>query len=404
MSTTSRTLPALPVLSTLALPLPQVANLRRTRILRYALPIALFVLATVFEMWEHWVKQHSLRMNPQGMLEVAIFGVLGPLAVFVTLTYVERLLHALHRTQWDISALNRDLERKVAERTAQLQQANLRLREIDQMKSDFVSLVSHELRAPLATLNGGLEVALQHEESLPPKAQRILHLLLDETTRLTSFVQTILDVSQLETGRLQLNRGPVAVKPLLQHAADLVFGPDETRLRWHVPSDVPPIWVDEVHTEQVIRNLLRNAQKYAPPQSSIEVEVRVEVEAGKSQLCICVTDQGAGIPPHQQKQIFDRFARLPQDNGDRPPGWGLGLHFARALVVAQGGALTLQSPVHPGAAMPGSRFTVKLPIAEEPLADQADGQGALKPETVSLFRQSLLSEVEGERYGSAAAD
>lgn len=340
-------------------------NLVRTRLLRFGLPILLFVMASGFEIWEHWVKHRSLSLDPAGLLEVVIFGVVGPMAVFVALTYVEHLLQTLHRAHADIAALNRGLEQRVAERTAELEQANLQLLESDQMKSDFVSLVSHELRAPLATLNGGLELALQYEAQLPSKAQRILHLLLDETTRLTGFVQTILDVSQLETGRLQLNCGPVAVRPLLKHAVELVLGNDISRVVWKVPPDAPPILADEVYVEQTIRNLLRNASKYTPPASPIEIEVKADAD----KLCICVTDYGPGIPAEQQERVFGRFVRLPNEKGDRPSGWGLGLYFVQSLIKAQGGTVTLISPVHPDPAAPGCRFVITLPIAQEPSLD-----------------------------------
>lgn len=354
----------------------QDANLRRTRLLRFALPIVLFVLASGFEIWEHRVKHGSMALDSAGLLEVFIFGVVGPLAVFAALSYVEFLLQTLHHAHTDIASLNRDLEQKVAERTAELQHANQRLRESDQMKSDFVSLVSHELRAPLATLNGGLEVALQNEAQLPPKSQRILHLLLDETARLTSFVKMILDVSQLETGRLQLNCGPVAVWPLLQHAVAVVFGNDDRRILWKVPPDTPPILADEIYVEQAVRNLLRNAYKYAPPASPIELEVRTT----SNMLCICVTDHGPGIPSGQHEAVFQRFVRLPHEHGDRPVGYGLGLYFVRSLIAAQGGAVTLVSPIHDVPAAPGCRFVITLPIAEEPAleADEAaDDEPAL---------------------------
>jgi two-component system sensor histidine kinase KdpD len=158
----------------------------------------------------------------------------------------------------------------------------------------------------------------------------------------------------------------VAVKPLLHHALDLVFGPDDPRIVWQVPADIPPVMVDEIYTEQVVRNLLRNAQKYAPPQSPIELSVAVEAQ----RLCIGVTDHGPGIPAGQQTRVFERFARLSQGKGDRPPGWGLGLYFARALMEAQGGTLTLHSPVHADPAAPGSRFLICLPIAQEILAEE----------------------------------
>lgn len=334
---------------------------RRVRWLRFVLPLTMSLLATSFELWEHSLEGQPW-FDPIWLIELLIFAVLGPLAFFLVLSYVDRLLLKLHTAHTDIALLNRDLEQKVVERTAELELANLRLKEIDQMKSDFVSLVSHELRTPLATLNGGLEVALQHEENLPPRAQRILHLLLGETERLTDFVQTILDTSQLEAGKLHLNCGAVAVKPMLKQAVDVVFGPDSGHVIWQIPIDVPPIWVDETYTEEALRNLLRNAHKYTPPQSPIELKVTVE----DRRLCVCVTDYGPGIPSEQQALVFERFARAPNNgSGDQPRGWGLGLHFARMLLEAQGGAIELQSPVHANPSTPGCRFKLTLPLAEE---------------------------------------
>jgi phosphoserine phosphatase RsbU/P len=334
---------------------------RRVRWLRFALPLIMIALAFIFILWVHWSDGYPWN-DPVWVAEIIIFSLLGPCAFFLGLSYVERLLRNLHQAHMDIALLNQDLEEKVVARTAELEQANLRLVEMDQMKSDFVSLVSHELRTPLSTLNGGLEVALQHEENLPPKARRILHLLLGETERLTDFVQTILDTSQLEAGKLHLNCGAVAVKPMLQQAVDVVIGPDTGRVVWQVPADVPPIWVDETYTEEALRNLLRNAHKYTPPQSPIELKVTVE----DRRLCVCVTDYGPGIPVDQHQLVFERFARIPNNgDGDQPRGWGLGLHFARTLLEAQGGDLGLHSPVHANPETPGCRFMMTLPLAEE---------------------------------------
>ncbi len=334
---------------------------RHIRWLRFALPLMMSATAASFELWAHSHDGHTWS-DLVWITELLLFAILGPLAFFLVLSYVDRLLLRLHKANADIALLNQELEQKVAERTTELEQANLRLQEIDQMKSDFVSLVSHELRAPLATLNGGLEVALQHKENLPPRAQRILHLLLGETERLTDFVQTILDTSQLEAGKLHLNCGAVAVKPMLQQAVNVVIGPGSTRVIWELPADVPPIWVDEIYTEEALRNLLRNAHKYTPAHSPIELSVAVE----DRRLCICVTDYGPGIPAEQQKHVFERFGRAADNEyGDQPRGWGLGLHFARTLLEAQGGAIELQSPAHANPAAPGCRFKLVLPLAEE---------------------------------------
>lgn len=343
-------------------------NLRRVRVVRFVLPLFLFFLASSFEIWEHWVKSKTFFLDPGGILEVFIFGVLGPTAVFLTLTYLEGLLLELEEAQKQATAVNQNLERTVIERTqalrasvVELEQANIRLQELDQMKSDFVSLVSHELRAPLTTLNGGLEMTQQYSDTLPPKASRILELLITETQRMTDFVQILLDVSQLQAGKLQLNYGPVAAKPLLKRAAEIVLGPDDGRVTWQIPAALPPIWADETYTEQIVRNLLSNARKYTPPQSPIVLSA-VIVE---QHLQICVTDYGPGIPQEKQEQVFERFYRSGGGKENKVSGWGLGLYFARLLAEAQGGTLTLQSPVHSQPDAPGTRFVLTLPVAEE---------------------------------------
>ncbi|MBK7180952.1 MAG: hypothetical protein IPH82_27880 [Chloroflexi bacterium] len=315
-------------------------------------------------------------MDPGGVLEVFIFGVLGPTAVFMTLTYLEGLLQKLEAAQAQATAVNQNLEKTVVERTqalqasiAELEQANMRLQELDQMKSDFVSLVSHELRAPLATLNGGLEMTQHYADKLPATVQRVLELLTTETERLTQFVQTLLDVSQLQTGKLQFNYGPVAVKPLLKRAAEIVLGSESERVTWQIPVALPPVWADETYIEQIVRNLVRNAQKYTLPHSPIVLSAFVQNQV----MHICVTDSGPGIPQEKQRDVFDRFYRITHGQEHKVSGWGLGLYFARMLTEAQDGTLTLQSPVHPQPDAPGTRFILTLPIAEE---EPEDGEFA----------------------------
>ena len=225
------------------------ASLRAVAIIRFVLPLTLCLLALGFEFGEHGGASEAQGEIWPGMSEMVIFGMIGPAAVFATMTYVVVLLREINAVHSRVTELNQGLERLVAERTVDLQtsnaelaQANCRLHELDQMKSDFVALVSHELRAPLATLNGGLEVALQHPEDLPVRARRVLDLVMGETLRLTQFVQTVLDVSQLEAGKLQLNYGPLAVRPMLQRAVEIVFGPDDQRVTWHIPASLPPAW------------------------------------------------------------------------------------------------------------------------------------------------------------------
>ncbi len=333
-------------------------------VLQWALPIILAVTAIGFELAEHWDKEELKDVGH--ISEMIIFGIVGPIIINRILVWMQGLMNAQKQANAAIVTLNRELENKVHERTAALAQrnveigrANAELKQLDQMKSEFVSLVSHELRAPLTTLNGGLEVALQFAEGLPPAARRTLETMMDESARLTQFVQTILDVSRLEAGRFTLNLGPVAVAPILHRSVEVILG-ERRAIKWNLPTEIPPVWADETHYEQIIRNLLFNADKYSPVEKPIEIKVQI----GTGNVCVEIIDHGMGIAPEMQVKIFEQFQR-GQVGESAPPGWGLGLYFAKKLTEAQGGALTMQSPTWPDANYPGSTFSVTLPIASD---------------------------------------
>ena len=143
------------------------------RVISWVLPLSLFTLAVGLEFVEEtYLEEFVWFQNTHFLIEGFIFGVLGPVAVFIVLTYIRRLLNKEMQLRSELESLNQGLETKVAERTTmlaernqQLDNANKQLLRVDEMKSEFVSLVSHELRAPLTTLNGGLEVALQSADS-----------------------------------------------------------------------------------------------------------------------------------------------------------------------------------------------------------------------------------------------
>ena len=334
-------------------------------LLQWAVPLFLGITAFVFEFIEHSLED-GLRFDLAFTSEIIIFGLMGPAIVGFIIAWMRELVNAEKRAMEEIYVLNRELEIKVAERTAalegrnaELDQANRQLQQMDEMKSEFVSLVSHELRAPLTALNGGLEVALQSADTLPPASRRTLEAMMDESARLTQFVQTILDVSRLEAGRLTLNLGPVAVAPILYRAVEVVLG-TRREVQWNLPAEVPPVWADEVHYEQILRNLLLNADKYSPA----EKPIRISAQVSDGNVSVDVADHGAGIPPEMQAKIFERFQR-GHSGESAPPGWGLGLYFAKKLTEAQSGALTLRSPLWPDRNAPGSAFTVTMPVAAD---------------------------------------
>ncbi|MDD2922090.1 MAG: ATP-binding protein [Anaerolineales bacterium] len=342
-------------------------------VLQWAVPLSLAVTAFIFEFVEH-TREDGLNFDLAFTGETIIFGLMGPIVVGFIIAWMRQLFIAEKQAIAEVYVLNRELEAKVSERTialeqrnTELDQANQQLKHLDEMKSEFVSLVSHELRAPLTALNGGLEVALQSADTLPPAARHTLETMVGESARLTEFVQTILDVSRLEAGRLTLNMGPVAVNPILRRSVEVVLGARRS-VQWNLPANIPPVWADEVHYEQIIRNLLRNADKYSPEESPIEIKVEISAE----NVSVEVIDHGIGITNEMQDKIFERFQR-GQSEESALPGWGLGLYFAKKLAKTQGGALELRSPIWDEADAPGSAFTIIMPIdANTPDEDEND--------------------------------
>ena len=339
-------------------------------VLEWALPLILSISAITFELIEHIQKDEL--MDPGFIGEMVIFGILGPLIIRDILVWMHGLMDAQKKANAEITVLNRDLEKKVNERTialeqrnAELDRANRELRALDEMKSDFVSLVSHELRAPLTALNGGLELALQSGENLPPRSRAILEIMTDESNRLTNFVQTILDVSRLDAGKLAITLGPVAVRPLIEQAAAIVLASSQRKLEWQIMPDLPPIWGDETYLEQVIRNLISNADKYSPAGKPIRLCASQQDDV----IRIGVKDYASGISPEMSDRIFNRFSRL-ESKESSPQGWGLGLYLGKKLIEAQNGKIGFVSPIWKNTATPsGTEFYILMPVAETPEDD-----------------------------------
>lgn len=342
-------------------------------LLQWAIPLFLMATAFVFELVEH-EQENGLRFDLAFISAIIIYGLMGPLIIGFIIAWMRQLFIAEKKAMTEVYILNRELESKVIERTAALEQrnaeldkANHELQTLDEMKSEFVSLVSHELRTPLTTLNGGLELALQSAETLPPASRRTLEAMMNESVRLTQLVQTILDVSRLEAGRLTLNRGPVAVAPILHRSVGVTIGTCR-EVKWNLPAGIPPVWADEVYYEQIIRNLLINADKYSPAGKPIEITVHVN----DGSVTVEVADHGIGIPPETQEIIFERFQR-GQNAESAPPGWGLGLYFAKKLTEAQQGNVTVRSPIWPDPAAPGSAFAITIAIAADVPEESENG-------------------------------
>jgi signal transduction histidine kinase len=272
-----------------------------------------------------------------------------------------------------LEALNTQLEAMVDEKTRSLSEAYERLarqheslQTLDELKSDFVSLVSHELRAPLTNIGGGIELLLSSGGALTPNARRALQLVQVEIQRLTQFVETILDLSALEAGRLPLYPEPQDLRAMIQSVVGRFEGrPGAERLRVEAAPDLPTALADEQALASVLFHLVDNALKYAP-----EGEVVIAARAAPGRLEVSVADQGPGIPPELMDKVFDKFERLDAEDNRDVYGHGLGLYMARRLLEAQGGGIAAASR-----ASGGARLTFWIPISEADHAEQAAVSG-----------------------------
>jgi signal transduction histidine kinase len=229
------------------------------------------------------------------------------------------------------------------------------LRRLSALRADFVSLVSHELRAPMAAVIGcAATLRARWRELSADQRESFLALIEQETGRLSTQVGDVLDTSRIEAGTFTYAFGDVDVGDLIREAASMVsLGTDEVTVTASVVEPLPAVRGDRDRLRQLLLNLLANAAKYTA--SGDEIEVRAAA-SDNSAVVVSVEDHGPGIPPEQQRLVFEKFGRV-NSGGRSKPGAGLGLFIARSIAEAHGGTLDVRSD--PGS---GATFTVRLPI------------------------------------------
>lgn len=265
--------------------------------------------------------------------------------------------------------------REEAERSAaELRESEEALRLANQAKDEFLAMLGHELRNPLAAQKNSLEV-LKLRLGADPAARRALEVSERQLRHQTRLVEDLLDVSRVTSGKINLRMERLDLRNVVQHAIESLLPRLEERqhgLSLSLPDE--PLWVegDTVRLEQIVSNLLTNAVKYTPRGG--EIAVALSAEAGQSVLR--VRDNGVGIPPEMLDRIFELFTQAPTDTARSDGGLGLGLTLVRSLVRLHGGSVSAASE-GPGR---GSEFTVRLPLAAEAAPAEALGTETASPE------------------------
>ncbi len=240
-----------------------------------------------------------------------------------------------------------------------------RLREAEQLKDDFLSLISHEFRTPLTAIHGGAHLLANQGDVLDEETRReLLGDIVAESERLDRMLGNMLSLTAIMAGRLAASTEPVLLGPLVREiSAEVAARSPRHAFAVDLPAELPPADGDPALLGQVLRNLYENAVKYAPAGG----EVRTTATVHGPTVAIAVTDQGVGIAPEQVGRVFERFHRAGADPTVR--GMGLGLYLSRHLVEAQGGRLAAGSP-GPGR---GATFTVTLPVAADETGSAEQG-------------------------------
>lgn len=252
---------------------------------------------------------------------------------------------------------NARLEQHVRERTAELETVNAELERATRAKSDFLSSMSHELRTPLNAILGFGEILVSKDiPSTPQQKVEFTHHILKAGRHLLTLINEILDLAQVESGKLALSLEPVAVADVLQECQTMIE-PMGAQRAIHIvfaQDTGQHVLADRMRLKQVLLNLLSNAIKYNRDGGSVGVDVAV---ARKQRLRVSVRDSGMGLPPAQLNELFQPFNRLGQDGG-RIEGTGLGLVLTKRLVELMGGEIGVNSA--PGT---GSTFWIEMQSA-----------------------------------------
>jgi two-component system, sensor histidine kinase len=243
--------------------------------------------------------------------------------------------------------------------------------EVDKMKSDFVTIASHELRTPIQAMLLGISGVLDgYSGSIDEEVREDLTLAKAGIERLMRLVADLLDLSRIEARKFDLNLYETTIEEIVERAIDEVSGLAHTHehlIIRQVPGDLPHISIDKDRMIQVIVNLLSNSIKYSPDKGKILIKVEKENQG----ILISIADNGYGVPSWAKEEIFKKFFQADSIMSQKVGGTGLGLTITRGIVEKHGGTITCESPLptgqFPDLPLDGDRkgavFTISLPIS-----------------------------------------
>jgi len=285
------------------------------------------------------------------------------------LVVAERSIGDVDAVNAELVALNEELvqvQRALRRRSGELADQNERLLELDRLKDEFVSLISHEFRTPLTSMHGYLDLLREDDDSFTAKQKEFLQVLDRNTQRLLRLVNDLLFVAQLDAGQLQLAAEAVEPAALARECVEAIrpLAAAKAIEVGFAAEQVPRVVADRGRIVQLLDNLLTNAVKFTPSGGRVHVGVSLAAD----RVVVQVADTGIGIPDSERDQVFERFFRTERASRRAIPGSGLGLVVVKSIVEAHGGTIAVA-----GSGDSGTTFRVELPVAGVPAHDQPAG-------------------------------
>lgn len=225
----------------------------------------------------------------------------------------------------------------------QMQEANNKLKALDETKDDFISMASHQLRTPLTSVKGYLSMVIEGDAGeVTPTQREMLSQAFVSSQRMVYLIADLLNVSRLKTGKFLIEAAPVNLADIVDEELKQLKETATSRdlkLNYDKPAKFPAIPIDETKTRQVIMNFVDNAIYYTPAGGHIDVTLVEKPHA----IELRVTDSGIGVPKSEQPHLFTKFYRAENARKARPDGTGLGLFMAKKVIIAQGGSIIFET-------------------------------------------------------------
>jgi PAS domain S-box-containing protein len=255
----------------------------------------------------------------------------------------------------NLTSLRDITERKVAEE--KIKKQNVQLKKLDRVKTDFLNSTSHELRTPVASIKGYIQMLLKQTlGNITEEQKKALEVLLRNTNRLDHLIQDILDISRLESGTMKFITEKTDVTKMVNEIAETMqASADLKRIKINIDiqKEIPDLMIDQERIKQVLMNLVDNAIKFSPDSSTINIKARKE----KENVLFEVQDFGRGIPKNKQKKIFERFYQVDSGIDRKFGGIGLGLTISKKIIDTYDGQIWVDSTLGKG-----SSFKFSLPL------------------------------------------